>query len=248
MSNEEQPSENSDSEERLKGQAPEIKEESLIIYQFNDEEGEFEELEIEEEEGDEEEFKLYDLLDSENILLIVDPAHYRVWVWHGLNTTTRMKFISAKIAPSVRDLHGIAYKITTVDDGNETQAFRIMIGLEEEINYEEEQTGPAYEGTKEDLRLLESLSREKIILLLEKSGVPEGYERKMILVKNKLYGYKEYDTVYIDTVIKEKRLFPLKEQVEDGMYLAEGYVPRMLFSFNNVVLTEFLKKVEDKNN
>ena len=79
-----------------------------------------------------------------------------------------MKFISAKIAPNIRDQYGIAYKITAVDEGNETLAFKIMIGLEEEINYEKEQTGPAYEGTNKDLELIEELSREKILLLLEK--------------------------------------------------------------------------------
>jgi hypothetical protein len=119
-----------------------------------------------------------------------------------------------------------------------------MLGLEEEIDYETVQTGPAYEGTEEDLELLESLSREKILLILEKAGLPEGYERKMVIVKNKLFGYKEYDRNYLGSVIKEKQLFPLKEEVEDGAYLAENYVPRMLLSYNNVILTELLEKVE----
>ncbi|MFX1402132.1 MAG: hypothetical protein ACFE8V_12895, partial [Promethearchaeota archaeon] len=137
-----------------------------------------------------------------------------------------------------------AFKITAVDQDNETIAFKVMIGLEEEIDYEIAQTGPAYEGTKEDLELLESLSREKILLLLEKAGLPEGYERKMVIVKNKLFGYKEYERNYLGSVIKEKQLFPLKEEVEDGAYLAENYVPRMLLSYNNVVLTELLQKVD----
>ena len=62
-----------------------------------------------------------------------------------------------------------------------------MLGLVEEIDLEAAQTGPAYEGTEEDLELLESLSREKILLILEKAGVPKGYERKMIIVKNKIF-------------------------------------------------------------
>ena len=61
-------------------------------------------------------------------------------------------------------------------------------------------------------------------------------------MKNKLYGYKETNKNYMDSVIKERELFPLKEKVPDGTYLAEKYVPRMLFSFNNVILTEFLQK------
>jgi len=216
--------------------------EKVLVFQYNDQLGEFQELEIEET------FPLHELLDSEFILLFVDPKRYRVWIWHGVETTTRMKFIAAKLAPSIRDRFGIAFRIAAVDEGNEMLGFKVMLGLEEEVDYVEAQTGPAYEGTSEDLELLESLSREKILLLLEKTGVPEGYERKMVIVNNKIFGYKEYDRDYLGSVIKEKQLFPLKEDVEDGPYLADKYVPRMLFSYNNVVLTELLEKIDDKNN
>ena len=221
---------------------PEREKEKILVFQYNDQLGEFQELEIEQN------FPLHELLDSEFILLFVDPKRYRVWIWHGAETTTRMKFIAAKLAPSIRDRYGIAFRIIAVDEGNEMLGFKVMLGLEEEVEYAEAQTGPAYEGTSEDLELLESLSREKILLLLEKTGVPEGYERKMVIVNNKIFGYKEYDRDYLGSVIKEKRLFPLKEDVEDGPYLADKYVPRMLFSYNNVVLTELLEKVDDKNN
>jgi hypothetical protein len=221
---------------------PEREKEKILVFQYNDQLGEFQELEIEED------FPLHELLDSEFILLFVDPKRYRVWVWHGAETTTRMKFIAAKLAPNIRDKFGIAFRITAVDEGNEMVGFKVMLGIAEEVDYTEVQTGPAYEGTAEDLELLESLSREKVLLLLEKTGVPEGYERKMVIVNNKIFGYKEYDRDYLGSVIREKRLFPLKEEVEDGPYLAEKYVPRMLFSFNNVVLTELLEKVDDKDN
>jgi hypothetical protein len=243
--NDQQPSENSEKEsskDEMKGQIPDIEKEQVIVFQFNDELGEFEELEIGED------LPLYELFDSDFSLLFVDPERYRVWIWHGSNVTTRMKFIAAKIAPSIRDRYGIAYKITTVDEGDETFPFKVMAGQEEKIDYEEIQTGPAYEGTKEDLELIEELSREKILLLLEKTELPEGYERKMVIVKNKIYGYKEYERNYLGTMIKEKQLFPLKEEVEDGAYMAENFTPRMLFSFNNVVLTELLKKMDTENN
>ncbi len=223
-----------------KGELPEIEAEKLLVFQFNDQLGEFEELEI--EEG----VPLHELLDSDFILLVVDPKRYRIWLWHGSNTTTRAKFIAARIAPTIRDRHGIAYKITAVDEGNEMTGFKITTGIEKEKSFEEIQTGPAYEGTEEDLILFKKLSREKIVLLLEKTGVPEGYERKMIIVKNKIYGFKEYPRNYMGSIIKEKRIFPLKEEVEDGPYLAEGYTARILFSFNKVILTELLQKVNSE--
>ncbi|MHA1727019.1 MAG: hypothetical protein ACTSXH_19620 [Promethearchaeota archaeon] len=218
---------------------PEKEEEKMLVFQFNDQRDEFQELEFKEE------MPLYELLDPEFILLFIDPKSYRVWIWHGSNTTTRAKFVAAKLAPKIRDRFGIAYKITTVDEGEETLGFKIAVGLEEEIDYEKTQTGPSYVGTEEDLELLEELSREKILLILEKMGIPEGYERKLVIVKNKLYRYREYDRSYMGEVIKEKQLFELEEHVEDGPYLAKGLTPRMLFSYNNIVLTELLKKVDE---
>jgi hypothetical protein len=223
--------------EKEKDGMPKRKEISLTVYQFNDEIGDFEELIIDPD------VKLPELLDEDFILLFVDPQHYRVWLWHGLNTTTRMKFIAAKMAAPIRDKHGIAFKISAVDQDMETIGFKVMMGLEEEIDYSKAQTGPAYEGTEEDLELLEDITLEKILLILEKAGLPEGYERKMVIVKNKLYGYKKFETKYTGAVYMEPKLFPLKEEVEDGAYMAENLVPRMLISYNHVVLTELLEKV-----
>ncbi len=219
---------------------PEKEKEKIIVFQYNDELNEFQELEISDD------IQIPELLDPDFVLLFVDPSRYRVWIWHGSNTTTRMKFIAAKLAPSIRDRHGIGFKIGAVDEGNETLGFKVAAGIEKEPEYVEAQTGPAYEGTEQDLALLESLSTEKILLLLEKTGIPEGYERKIIIVNTKVYGYKEYDRNYLGSVIKEKKIFPLKEEIEDGPYLAEDYIARLLFSFNNVVLIELLQKTDKK--
>ena len=224
--------------EKDKEDIPRRKVQTITVYQFNDEIGDFEELIIYPD------LKLEDLLDDEFIILFVDPQHNRVWMWVGYNATTRMKFIAAKTAQPIRDKHGIAFKLTTIDQDNESHGFKVMLGQEQEIDYDQVQTGPAYEGTTEDLELLKTLSREKILLLLKKAGVPEGFERKMVIVKNKIYGYREYDRNYQGSVIKEEQLFPLKEEIEDGAYLADTYIPRMLFSYNNVVLTELLEPIE----
>ena len=74
-----------------------LEEEKIRIFQLNDQLAEFEELVVEDD------IFLYELLGSDFILLFVDPEHYRIWIWHGANATTRMKFIAAKIAPKIRD-------------------------------------------------------------------------------------------------------------------------------------------------
>lgn len=103
----------------------------ITVYQFNDEIGNFEELLLDPD------VKLKDLLDDDFVLLFVDPQHFRVWLWQGYNTTTRMKSNAAKMALSIRDKHGIDFKITAVDQDNETQDFLVMMGSTEGINYEQ---------------------------------------------------------------------------------------------------------------
>ena len=217
---------------------PRRKVQTITVYQFNDELGDFEELIVDPD------LKMEDLLDDDFILLFVDPQHNRVYMWIGQNSTTRMKFIAAKTAQPIRDHHGISYKLTTIDQDDESHGFKVMLGQEQEIDYDQIQTGPEYEGTAEDLEFLKTMSREKILLRLEKVGIPEGFERKIVIVKNQIYGYREYDRNYLGTVIREPQLFPLKEEIEDGTYLAEKYIPRMHFSFNNVVLTELFERIE----
>ena len=61
-----------------KGEIPDKEEEKLIVFQFNDQLGEFEELEV--EEG----VALEELLDPDFILLFVDHKFFRVWLWQFL--------------------------------------------------------------------------------------------------------------------------------------------------------------------
>ena len=95
----------------------------IIVYELNNQLEEFEELKIEEN------VPLFELLDSNKILLFVDAHNQKVWEWQGRNTSTRMKFITTQLVSNIRDKHDIAYTISTVDEGDETVAFKIMIGL-----------------------------------------------------------------------------------------------------------------------
>ena len=95
----------------------------IIVYQFNEELGDFNEIEIEEN------VPLFEILDSNKILLFVDNHEGKLWIWEGKNTNPRMKFISARKAPNIRDKHDLSFTITSVDDGEETAAFKILIGL-----------------------------------------------------------------------------------------------------------------------
>lgn len=76
--------------------------------------------------------KLVDLSDAHKTLLFVDDKNHVVWLWHGESVNTRNKFIAAKMAPRIKDKHGIAYKIRPVDQGKEPIEFLNMLGIEKE--------------------------------------------------------------------------------------------------------------------
>jgi hypothetical protein len=94
----------------------------IFVYKFNEELGEFEEIEIKEN------VPLFELLDSNNIFLFVDVHEKNVWNWHGKNTSTRSKFISAQEAPKIRDKHDISFMIHSIDEDEETAAFKVFVG------------------------------------------------------------------------------------------------------------------------
>ena len=108
------------------------------------------------------------ILNADSLYLFIDPDRERVWVWQGSNTTTRMRFVSSRISPRIRDRYGFGFKIITVDESNEPLGFKIMIGVEEEPDDIEILNNPSYVGTEEDLKLIDSLRKEKSLLLLKK--------------------------------------------------------------------------------
>ncbi len=95
----------------------------IDIYQLNEELEDFEQIEVKEN------IPLFELLDSNKILLFIDQHDGKVWIWEGKNTNTRMKFISAQAAPHIRDKYDITYPISSVDEKDETIAFKILVGL-----------------------------------------------------------------------------------------------------------------------
>ena len=210
----------------------------IQVFQLNDEKAEFEELEL--QEG----VELYEILNPKLILYFVNPETYRSFIWAGSEASTRMKFIAANKASSIRDKIGPAIKISTVDQNDESLPFKILVGLEKPKSIEaEEQTGPAYEGKAEDEVLLKNLTLEKIVLLLEKIGLPDGYKREMVIDGNNIYGYLETHKEYLGQIIKERKLYRLKDTIPDGPYLAKELIPRILISYNRVVLTELIRKL-----
>jgi hypothetical protein len=212
------------------------REESIRVFEYDEIEEDFVELIIDEN------VPLHSLLGSDFILLFISPAHKRAYHWIGKNTTPKKRFGAADKVGKVRDREARGYLIRTEDQGEESIGFKVTVGLiEQEEDEKHEEAKPIYDGTQD-----EELTSEEILRLLEKMPVPEGYEREFVMINNEIFRYKEYPTPSYNADILKKKLFPLKEEIDDGTYTFEDCLPRILFSYNKIKVIELLKKKEKK--
>jgi len=208
------------------------REEKVRVFEYDESEEDFAELEIDEN------VPLHRLLVSDFILLFIPPAHKRAYLWIGKKTTSKKRFGAADKVGKVRDREALGYLIRTEDEGEESIGFKVTVGLvEQEEDEKHEEAKPIYDGTQD-----EDLTSKEILRLIEKMSVPEGYERELVMVNNEIYRYKEYATPSYNVDILKKKLFPLKEEIDDGTYTFEDRLPRILFSYNKIKVIELLKK------
>ena len=208
----------------------------IQVFQLNDEVGEYEELELDSN------VKLYELLDPAFSLLFLDPNTFTAWSWQGSEISVRMKFLAAKLAPSIRDKAAVAMKIITVDDGSEPGPFKKMVGLLDEVDLENVNVQEEGRAEEKDYELLDLIKHEKLLLVLAKTKLPIEYRRELVVVNEKIFKYKVMDKQINGQIIQEEELVPLSESVPDGPYTFKDYIPRILFSFDKIALIELLRK------
>ena len=92
-------------------------EKQYLLFKIDEEKEDFEAIEIEVS-------PTHALLDSNYIYIIVDPIDKEIWIWEGTNATIRMKFIATQKAPQIRDKYGVDFKISAVDEGDESLNFK----------------------------------------------------------------------------------------------------------------------------
>ncbi len=98
----------------------------MLVFELKEED--YSIIDLEEEHD-----TLFSILNANKILFFIDSLNSTVWVWEGKNTNTKMKFIAARIASTIRDRYGITYKIMNIYQDNEPEKFLNMLELEKEI-------------------------------------------------------------------------------------------------------------------
>ena len=95
-------------------------EKQYLLFKIDEEKESFEAIEIEES-------PIHALLDSNYIYIIVIPIDKDILIWQGTNATIRMKFIATQKAPQIRDKYGVDFKISAVEEGEESSGFKEIL-------------------------------------------------------------------------------------------------------------------------
>ena len=103
---------------------------------------------------------LFELLDTESILLFFDPIRKRVWMWIGRSSSTRMRFMATQDSYRIRDRFAFGFKISSIDENDEVRDFKTFVGLKKEEEEIEGTVGPQYKGTPEEMKIFEYMSEE----------------------------------------------------------------------------------------
>lgn len=183
------------------------------------------------------EIPLIKLLDSEKILLFNDPIHEKVWIWHGTNTSTQMKYYAKQLASNLGEEYRMIFDAIAIDEGFEPPEFKKLINLEEDLYFKE---------ALKKLGSSESFSIEKALLLLEKLKKETNVGNQMTSMRDFEINFKlvEKEIIKVKTIMKEESV---NELTIHRQYLQEVFHPDLLEiskydgnpAFKNDILTIF---------
>ena len=71
---------------------------------------------------------LKDILSSEECYVIVSDEYRKVYLWKGVNSNVRYKFIGAKRSQDIRGQVGMHFGVVPLDEGEEDSDFIKLIG------------------------------------------------------------------------------------------------------------------------
>ena len=84
---------------------------------------------------------------------------------------------------------------------------------------------------------------KEIIKTFDEEGIPDGYQREMVVMGDKAFSIAQK----VQTFLGKKQIQHELEAIDslpEGVFFAEGYVPRVLVQDKVIIGIEFLKKIE----
>jgi len=193
-------------------------------------------------DGNTEEIKtegpIKDVLKSEECYIIVSDEYRKVYLWKGVNSNVRSKFIGAKMSQDIRGQVGMHYGVVPLDEGEEDPDFLKLIGRRTGGGI----TPHPYIFTPPKPPPVDI---NYIIEKLEEKEVPSGFERDLVIIGHEIYIVQENLAFGIK---KKQHSIQLIEAVikSDGFLFVKNYRARMLIKKNLVLAIELLRHTNAK--
>ena len=172
------------------------------------------------------------VLDSTKVLIIVKEDLRRIYIWNGITSPVRKKFIASRVAIELQQelIFSAKFhrcKIVSVDQGDEPQEFLNAFGLES-MGITERLRDLRYIRNIERKIIDHTISKQDDISIdfqyimkkLEDSQIPPEFEREFVIIGN--HAYSE--------IGKDKRILPKISAFPDGI------------SFLKIILLEYYLK------
>ena len=122
-----------------------------------------------------------------------------------------------------------------------------VVGSSSKYNQKIQQSGPLYTGSQAvpstgsgSQAAVSHEDLDKIIDSLDEAGIPDGFHREMVIMGNTAYSVSEKVQVFLGKKQVEHILEPISS-LPEGIFLAEGYTPRILVEGKTIIAIEFLK-------
>jgi len=193
-----------------------------------------------------------------------------VFLWKGVNSNVRSKFIGAKRSQDIRGQVGMHFGVVPLDEGEEDPDFLKLIGgkteggIAKEIQMEakaakvttpaihagsrdriSQNTGPLYTGKESfDAYTQEDshINFDEIMQKLEEIKIPDGFERELIIIGDHAYSVVEKVQTFLGKKQVSKEISKVGA-IPEGVFFAEEYSPRVLSENGKILAVEFLKRI-----
>jgi len=210
-------------------------------------------------------------VDSKKVYILVNDDDKQIILWSGKEARTRIKFIGARLASSLRLEHGLSYKLIQVDEAVDEDFIKNMGKPGERPSPPSPPTTPAKREPSPSAPRVShpapqlqppsvtapvrvppitygrappprsELDQSKIVERLNMIEVPKGFERELIVIGHDMFAVSVSKTRVFGKEKTEYKVGKVTNPLEDGIFLAEGYTPRVIVENGRVLAVEFLK-------
>nr|MDO8135384.1 hypothetical protein [Candidatus Njordarchaeum guaymaensis] len=210
-------------------------------------------------------------VDSKKVYIFVNDDEKQIILWNGKEARTRNKFIGARLASSLRLEHGLSYKLVQIDEAVDQDFIKNMGKPGERPSPPSPPVAPARREPSPPAPQVSrptpqpqppsvtaparappiaygqppsprpELDQSRIVERLNSIEIPRGFERELIVIGHDMFAVSISRTRVFGKEKTEYKVGKVTNPLEDGIFLAEGYTPRVIVENGRVLAVEFLK-------